>query len=232
MTLPEDLLALLRQPSICYLSTLMADGAPHLTQTWVDTDGTDVLINTVAGSRRSRTSSGTRGSPSPSPTAPHPPGISPVRGPSLGLHRWRPGTHRGAVAALPGHRLPLVRRSGPDPATHHHRTAEGHRRPLAQVAAGSTGSVAEGVGVDGGRLAVVEGAEVGELLRGELEVEDVQVLPQPLRVRRLGYGTSPSWRCQRSTTWAGLRPGAWRSRDDRAAPARRALAAQRATRTR
>jgi len=47
MKLPEDLLALLRQPSICYLATTMPDGSPQLTQTWVDTDGEHVIINSV-----------------------------------------------------------------------------------------------------------------------------------------------------------------------------------------
>jgi PPOX class probable F420-dependent enzyme len=47
--LPEDLLALLREPSTCYLATSMADGSPQLTQTWVDTDGEHVLINSVRG---------------------------------------------------------------------------------------------------------------------------------------------------------------------------------------
>ena len=47
MTLPDDLLALLREPSICHLATTMADGSPQLTQTWVDTDGRHVLINSV-----------------------------------------------------------------------------------------------------------------------------------------------------------------------------------------
>ncbi len=47
MKLPENLLALLRQPSICYLATTMPDGSPQLTQTWVDTDGEHVLINSV-----------------------------------------------------------------------------------------------------------------------------------------------------------------------------------------
>ena len=49
MKLPEDLLALMREPSTCYLATSMADGSPQLTQTWVDTDGEHVLINTVQG---------------------------------------------------------------------------------------------------------------------------------------------------------------------------------------
>jgi PPOX class probable F420-dependent enzyme len=47
--LPEDLLALLREPSTCYLATSMADSSPQLTQTWVDTDGEHILINTVQG---------------------------------------------------------------------------------------------------------------------------------------------------------------------------------------
>ena len=47
--LSEDLLALLRQPSTCYIATTMADGSPQLTQTWVDTDGEHVLINSVQG---------------------------------------------------------------------------------------------------------------------------------------------------------------------------------------
>jgi PPOX class probable F420-dependent enzyme len=47
--LPDDLLALLGEPSTCYLATSMADGSPQLTQTWVDTDGEHVLINTVQG---------------------------------------------------------------------------------------------------------------------------------------------------------------------------------------
>lgn len=48
-SLPEDLLALLRQPSLCFISTVMPDGSPQLTQTWVDTDGAHILINTVEG---------------------------------------------------------------------------------------------------------------------------------------------------------------------------------------
>jgi PPOX class probable F420-dependent enzyme len=47
--LPEGLIALLGQPSPCFLTTLMPDGSPQLTQTWVDTDGEHILINTVQG---------------------------------------------------------------------------------------------------------------------------------------------------------------------------------------
>ena len=47
MKLTEDQLALLRRPSLCYLATTMADGSPQVTQTWVDTDGEHVIINSV-----------------------------------------------------------------------------------------------------------------------------------------------------------------------------------------
>jgi PPOX class probable F420-dependent enzyme len=47
VNLNDDVLALLRQPSICYLATTMPDGSPQVTQTWVDTDGEHVLINSV-----------------------------------------------------------------------------------------------------------------------------------------------------------------------------------------
>ena len=54
MSLPDALLDLLRRPSPCFLSTLMPDGSPQLTQTWVDTDGRDILINTVRGHQKVR----------------------------------------------------------------------------------------------------------------------------------------------------------------------------------
>ena len=54
MTLPDALIDLLRRPSPCFLSTLMPDGSPQMTQTWVDTDGRDVLINTVRGHQKVR----------------------------------------------------------------------------------------------------------------------------------------------------------------------------------
>ena len=53
-TLLDELMTLLRAPSTCYLTTLMPDGSPQLTQTWVDTDGEHILINTVAGYQKLR----------------------------------------------------------------------------------------------------------------------------------------------------------------------------------
>lgn len=52
MPLPVELVELLRGTAACYLSTVMPDGSPQLTQTWVDTDGRDVLINTVVGHQK------------------------------------------------------------------------------------------------------------------------------------------------------------------------------------
>jgi PPOX class probable F420-dependent enzyme len=52
--LTDELLALLRRPSVCHLATLMADGSPQVTQTWVDTDGEHVLINSVQGHVKTR----------------------------------------------------------------------------------------------------------------------------------------------------------------------------------
>jgi PPOX class probable F420-dependent enzyme len=52
--LPDDLLTLLRRPALCFLATRMPDGSPHLTQTWVDTDGTHILINSARGFQKIR----------------------------------------------------------------------------------------------------------------------------------------------------------------------------------
>lgn len=49
MELSQDLLELLNRPSNCYIATTMTDGSPQLTQTWIDTDGQNVLINSVQG---------------------------------------------------------------------------------------------------------------------------------------------------------------------------------------
>jgi PPOX class probable F420-dependent enzyme len=54
VSLPNDLLDVLHQPAICFLTTLMPDGSPHVTQTWVDTDGDNILINTVATHQKTR----------------------------------------------------------------------------------------------------------------------------------------------------------------------------------
>ena len=52
--LPEELLDLLRKPSPCFIATLMPDGSPQLTQTWVTTDGEHVVINVVDGHQKAQ----------------------------------------------------------------------------------------------------------------------------------------------------------------------------------
>jgi PPOX class probable F420-dependent enzyme len=51
---PTPLLDLLRRPSPCFIATLMPDGSPQLTQTWVTTDGEHVVINIVDGMQKAR----------------------------------------------------------------------------------------------------------------------------------------------------------------------------------
>jgi PPOX class probable F420-dependent enzyme len=52
--LPEDLAALLRRPAPCFVATVMPDGSPQLTETWVDTDGEHVVVNVVEGMQKAR----------------------------------------------------------------------------------------------------------------------------------------------------------------------------------
>jgi PPOX class probable F420-dependent enzyme len=54
VSLPEGLLDLLRRPSPCFVATLMPDGSPQLTQTWVTTDGEHVVINIVDGMQKAK----------------------------------------------------------------------------------------------------------------------------------------------------------------------------------
>ena len=52
--LPDDLIAVLNAKSICFVTTLMPDGAPQISQTWVGTNGEHVLINTVDTHQKTR----------------------------------------------------------------------------------------------------------------------------------------------------------------------------------
>jgi len=47
MKLPDGFVEMMRKPNPCFLTTLMPDGSPQMTETWVDTDGEHVIINTV-----------------------------------------------------------------------------------------------------------------------------------------------------------------------------------------
>jgi PPOX class probable F420-dependent enzyme len=52
--LPEGLIDLLHKPSPCFIATLMPDGSPQLTETWVTTDGENIVINIVDGMQKAR----------------------------------------------------------------------------------------------------------------------------------------------------------------------------------
>ena len=54
MPLPPDLLGVLHARAICFVTTLMPDGSPQISQTWAGTDGEHVLINTVATHQKTR----------------------------------------------------------------------------------------------------------------------------------------------------------------------------------
>jgi PPOX class probable F420-dependent enzyme len=52
--LPEELIGLLRRASPCFVATLMPDGSPQLTQTWVHTDGEHLIINIIEGHQKAK----------------------------------------------------------------------------------------------------------------------------------------------------------------------------------
>ncbi|MCW2526091.1 MAG: pyridoxamine 5-phosphate oxidase-related FMN-binding [Pseudonocardiales bacterium] len=54
MDLPDNLVAMLRTQALCYVASVMPDGSPQLTQTWVDTDGEHIVINIVEGMQKAR----------------------------------------------------------------------------------------------------------------------------------------------------------------------------------
>ena len=54
MVLPDALLEVLHAKAICFVTTLMPDGSPQISQTWAGTDGEHVLINTVDTHQKTR----------------------------------------------------------------------------------------------------------------------------------------------------------------------------------
>ena len=46
--------SLLNGKNFAFVATLNKDGSPHLTPTWVDTDGEHILINTALGRKKTR----------------------------------------------------------------------------------------------------------------------------------------------------------------------------------
>jgi PPOX class probable F420-dependent enzyme len=45
---------LLKEKAYCQIATVMPDGSPQITETWVDTDGQHILINTARGRQKER----------------------------------------------------------------------------------------------------------------------------------------------------------------------------------
>ncbi len=45
---------LLREKAYCQIATVMPDGSPQITETWVETDGQHILINTAEGRQKVR----------------------------------------------------------------------------------------------------------------------------------------------------------------------------------
>ena len=54
MDIPEDVLALLREPSLCYVSTIMPNGSPQVTPVWFDYTGGMIRVNTAKGRVKAR----------------------------------------------------------------------------------------------------------------------------------------------------------------------------------
>ena len=52
LELPQSFKDRLKEKAYCHIATLMPDGSPHMTVTWVDTDDTHVIINTVEGHQK------------------------------------------------------------------------------------------------------------------------------------------------------------------------------------
>jgi PPOX class probable F420-dependent enzyme len=52
--LNADARALIDEPNLAHLVTLMKDGSPQVTPLWVDHDGTHVIVNTAEGRQKPR----------------------------------------------------------------------------------------------------------------------------------------------------------------------------------
>jgi|TARA_B100000315_G_scaffold258288_2_gene309886 PPOX class probable F420-dependent enzyme len=52
--LPEFVLKLAQGKNLAFSASLNPNGSPHLTPTWVDTDGEHIIINTTVGKKKHR----------------------------------------------------------------------------------------------------------------------------------------------------------------------------------
>jgi PPOX class probable F420-dependent enzyme len=53
-SIPPEYRDLFEKRSFAFVATLLPDGAPHVTPTWVEFDGEHVLVNTVRDNRKDR----------------------------------------------------------------------------------------------------------------------------------------------------------------------------------
>ena len=121
--LPDGLLDLLRKPSPCFIATLMPDGSPQLTETWVTTDGEHVVLNIVDGMQKARNIAR---DPRVAVNVVDPEDVIryyAVRGRVVADdHRGRPREHRRDLAEVPRHPVSeLQRQPERDPGARHHR---------------------------------------------------------------------------------------------------------------
>ena len=136
MNLPEELLALLRAKSTCYIATIMKDGSPQLTQVWVDTDGEHVVINSVETHVKVRN---LRRDPRVAVTISdpeHPRRYFQVRGRAAITTDGRRRAHREAFPEVQRRPVPLVRRERPGACDHHDRSRQGQRNGRLSRSAG------------------------------------------------------------------------------------------------
>jgi PPOX class probable F420-dependent enzyme len=54
MMLSDEVRALLSEPNIAFLATLMKDGLPQVTPVWLDVEGDIILVSTSAGRQKPR----------------------------------------------------------------------------------------------------------------------------------------------------------------------------------
>jgi nitroimidazol reductase NimA-like FMN-containing flavoprotein (pyridoxamine 5'-phosphate oxidase superfamily) len=54
MPMPADVRALLEEPSVGHLATLMPDGSPHSAPVWVGVEGDRILVATGEGPLKAR----------------------------------------------------------------------------------------------------------------------------------------------------------------------------------
>ncbi len=54
VTIPENLMDLIRRPIVATLATVMPDSQPQVTPVWIDYDGEHVIVNTARGRQKDR----------------------------------------------------------------------------------------------------------------------------------------------------------------------------------